>query len=370
VSELGDVLELLHGAHRRYRTVRLVAHEWRHDARFLAAYEQAMRAGGASGYESAQDEGVPAETDVVVRAWFEQPNRFREEREDGGRLYVAASNGSRWWTALPDWATIAEDGDGWLRGHVGRGIRQLLDPARLVGVVDLEPRARGEVAGRPAYAVTATPRPGVYPDVDVLATGADRHELLVDAERGLLLAATSSRSGEPFSSIRVDEIAFDEPIDAARFAYEPKPGEPVLGLHESAGEHVSIEEAARRASFTVLVPGELGRGWQMHVLHTQGADGSQLRETVSLTLYREDATHTIAIRQTAPPFERWQLNGTERVDRGGRELRVSGEGWRRVLLEHSGTALEISSSSVETDELVELALALAPAPTELPPLLA
>jgi outer membrane lipoprotein-sorting protein len=370
MSELGDVLELLHGAHRRYRTVRLVAHEWRHNARFLAAYEEAMRAGGASGYQSAAGEGVPAETDVVVRVWFEQPNRFREEREDGGRRYVAASDGSRWWTALPDWATIAEEGDGWLRGHVGRGIRPLLDPAQVAGLVDLETGGHGEVAGRPAYVVTATPRPGVHPDVDVLATGADRHELLVDAERGLLLAVTSSRSEEPFSSIRVDEIAFDEPIDEARFAYEAKPGEQLLGLHESAGEHVSIEEAARRASFTVLVPGELGRGWQMHVLYTPGADGSRVRETVSLTLYRDDATHSIAIRQTAPPFERWQLNGTERVERGGRELHVSSEGWRRVLVEHSGTALEVSSSSVETDELVDLALALSPAPTELPPLLA
>jgi hypothetical protein len=370
MSELGDVLELLHGAHRRYRTVRLVAREWRHNTRLLAAYEQAMRASGVGSYRSTQDKGVPAETDVAVRVWFEQPNRYREERDQAGRRWVAASDGLRWWTAMPDWATIAEEGDGWLRGHVGQETRPLLDPARLAGVVDLEPAGRGEAAGRPAYAVTATPRPGVYPDVDVLATGADRHELLVDAERGLLLAVTSSRSGEPFSSIHVDEIAFDEPIDAAGFAHEAEPGELVLGLREAAGEDVSIEEAARRASFTVLVPRELSRGWQMHVLYTPGADGSRLRETVSLTLYREDATHSIAIRQTSPPFERWQLNGTEPVDRGGRDLQVSREGWGRVLVEQSGTSVELSSGSVETDELVDLALALSPAPTELPPLLA
>jgi hypothetical protein len=370
MSELGDVLELLHGAHGRYRSVRLVAHEWRDNARLVAAYDEAMRASGASGFPAGRDDVAPAESEVAVRAWFEQPNRIREERVDSGRRSVAGSDGSRWWTSLPDWATIGEEGDGWARGHVGQTVRSLLDPARLPGVLELAPRGEVTAAGRTALSVDANPRPGVFPDVDLLGTGADRHDLVVDAERGVLLGVTSFRGGEPFTSTRVDEIAFDEPIDAALFRHEGEPGERVVGLHESVGEHVPIEEAARRASFTVLVPTALGRGWQMHVLYTPAGGGSGLRETVTLTLYRDDATHTIAIRQTQPPFERWQLNGTEQVEREGRDLRVAGAGWRRVLTEHEGTSVEVSSGSVGADDLVELALALGPAPTELPPLLA
>jgi hypothetical protein len=41
-----------------------------------------------------------------------------------------------------------------------------------------------------------------------------------------------------------------------------------------------------------------------------------------------------------------------------------------VLLEERGTFVELDSQTVETEALVELALALEPAPTEPPPLVA
>ena len=38
MTELGDLLELLHRAHASFRTVRFEAHEWRHTSRTQAAY--------------------------------------------------------------------------------------------------------------------------------------------------------------------------------------------------------------------------------------------------------------------------------------------------------------------------------------------
>jgi outer membrane lipoprotein-sorting protein len=373
MSELGDLLELLHGARSRYRTVRLEAREWRHNHRLLEAYERSIRAvrGSAIQVNLGDPAEAPAESEVETRIWFEPPNRLREERLEAGRLCTAVANGERWWTSMPEWATVVQDGDGWATGSVGQTAQGLLDPGLLLGVLELELRGRAEAAGREALVVAAAPRPSPHhAGVEPLSHGATRHELLVDAERGVLLSLTAYLDDQPFSVVRVREIAFDEAIDGSVFTYEAAEGEEVLGPHDvSPGEHVSIEEAARRATFTVLVPRSLGRGWRMHVLSTPGRERPPMRETVHVSLFRDDATHTVSIRQTPPPFETWQRNGTERVERDGRVLWVADTGWRRVLLEREGTCVEVGSETIEAEELVELALSLEPSPTERPPLL-
>jgi hypothetical protein len=169
----------------------------------------------------------------------------------------------------------------------------------------------------------------------------------------------------------VEEIAFNEALEPGTFRYATPPGEHVARLHEvTAGDVVTVEEAARRASFRVLVPRSLGHGWRSHVLYTPGRDGTAVRETVTLALYRDDATHSLTVRQTAGPWESWQRNGTAETERDGRRLLVSTGEWRRVLVEQDGTFVELDSGTVEIEALVELALALVPAPTEPPPLLA
>jgi hypothetical protein len=131
---------------------------------------------------------------------------------------------------------------------------------------------------------------------------------------------------------------------------------------------VTVEEAARKASFTVYVPRTLGHGWRCHVLYTPGHEGTAVRETVTLALYRDDATHSLTLRQTAGPFESWQRSGTEDAERAGRQLRVSTGPWHRVLVEQDGTFVELDSGTVQIEALVELALSLVVAPTEPPPL--
>ena len=150
MSGLGDVLELLHGAGRSFGTVRVEAREWRHNHRLLAAYDRAMeRARGAALVVSrlAGADDVPAETEVLVRAWFEQPNRVREERDDAGSRYVAVADGARWWQRMPGWATMSEEGDGWASGQIGHSVRPLLDPWQLVGALELNAIGRTTVRG-------------------------------------------------------------------------------------------------------------------------------------------------------------------------------------------------------------------------------
>ena len=374
MSELGDLLELLHGASRSFRTVRLEAREWRHVHRQQEAYDRALRQarGGVVQVIRSGPESVPAELEAHLRGWFEQPNRVREERTDAGRLCVSVADGARWWARMPEWATIGEKGDGWAQGEVGHSLRSLLDPAALPGGLELTVEGRAERAGREAILVSARARQRPHGEqLGPLVHGADRHELAVDAERGILLGTSCFLRDEPFAVTEVRAVAFDEPLDQHVFAYEPEPGEEVARRDEvRPGEVVPIEEAARRASFAVVTPAFLGRGWRLHVLYTPGREGTRVRETVTVSLYRDDATHAVSIRQTAGPFESWQTNGTEEAERDGRRLRRSTGPWHRVLVEQDGTFVELDSQTVDTDRLTELALSLVRVGTEPPPLVA
>jgi outer membrane lipoprotein-sorting protein len=371
MSERGDLLELLHRAHRSFDTVRVEAREWRHVRRTQEAYARQLRsAGHGDAHALPADDGAPEDWEVRVRACLERPNRVREERGEADRVTIAVSDGSRWWQVIPEWSTSSDEGDGWATGQVGECLRHAVDPSSLATGLDLEPAGRAGRAGREAILVAANPRPGPYGfQHDVLLGGADRHELAIDAERGFLLEAVSFLDDAPASLFEVLEIAFDEPLDPSLFTYEPAPGEQVAAPHEiRSGDVVTIEAAARTASFAVHVPGSLGHGWRSHVLYTPGREGTRVQETVTVSLYRDDATHSVTLRQTAGPWQSWQTNGTEETQREGRSLRVSVGPWRRVLVEQEGTHVELDSGTVETDALVELALSLVPARTDPPPL--
>jgi len=371
MTELGDLLELLHRAHASFRTVRFEAREWRHTWRTQAAYARAMEGATGVGQVVAQTGTVPEEWEITVRGWLAPP-RIREERGEARRLTIGVSDGARWWQVMPEWATVSDEGDGWSTGSVGECLRPYVDPAPLSAGLTLELAGRAEVAGRDAILVRAVPRPRPFrAEQEALLTGADRHELAVDAERGTLLRTVSFFDDEPAQRLEVVEIAFDEPFDETLFRHEPGPGEEVAKPGEvRAGDVVSIEAAARLASFTVFVPGSLGHGWRSHVLHTPGREGTRVRETVTLALYRDDASHSVILRQSSGPWEPWQTNGTEEAERGGRPVRISVGPWHRVLVEQDGTHVELDSGTVETEELVQLALALVEAPTEPPPLVA
>ena len=52
---------------------------------------------------------------------------------------------------------------------------------------------------------------------DPLCWGADEYEVVVDAERGVLIRCASRLRGEDFDALEVEEIHFDEPLGAEVF---------------------------------------------------------------------------------------------------------------------------------------------------------
>jgi outer membrane lipoprotein-sorting protein len=61
----------------------------------------------------------------------------------------------------------------------------------------------------------------MFRTLGALGIGADSYHLEVDRERGVLLAVTAVRDGQPFSKITTLAVRFDEPIPAETFQFKP-----------------------------------------------------------------------------------------------------------------------------------------------------
>lgn len=97
------------------------------------------------------------------------------------------------------------------------------DPARIAGVDGelerLDLRAEGPVtwAGREAVLLVGTPvQEWEYPP-EPLWWGADEYEVVVDAERGILLRTASRLGGKDFDALEIEEVYFDERFDQEVF---------------------------------------------------------------------------------------------------------------------------------------------------------
>jgi hypothetical protein len=79
--------------------------------------------------------------------------------------------------------------------------------------------------------------------------------LAVDRERGVILRFEAGAGGEPIRRLEVEEIAFDEPLSDDLFA---QPAGEVRSAHEAFPvRYVTLEQAARDASFELLSPARL-----------------------------------------------------------------------------------------------------------------
>lgn len=364
VGELGDLLELIVGAHRAWRTVRLRAREWTHRGRerdALAAFSERRQPGSSAALRGVPD-AVPAEWERAIELVVAAGGRYRSRRSDELEELEIAFDGAQTWT----------------RGELGVVVHErplgrppgwdLLDPARLLPSVELAVRGRGEHAGRAAIAATATVRGDAAFDDLLLPPGTEEAELLVDAERGILLRAEARRNGEPIVVVEVVEVEFDVELSHEPFALAPAAGERVRSAAEAfRADLVSVDEAARRASFRVWIPSGLDARWRSQAVHRPAS--GRVPELVDVTFF-DDALHTFLVEQAAEHWLGWRRDEAETLVRDGVTLRVfpgSQPGPpSEVQLERDGTHVCINSTSLDRGALVEIAASLVPAPTEHP----
>ncbi|MGH9223706.1 MAG: LolA family protein [Acidimicrobiales bacterium] len=259
MSELGDLLELLHGANGRWQTVHAVSRRWTNAELMRTAKErhaERQRAHGSRVVVGIRGHG-PATSEYVTRTWVDRPrSRTRTETENDHGPMLNVRDGNRWWWYSPmSGATVNEDNPD---TALGMNLDPLLDPVGLIEAFEFTVTGAADVAGRTAVTAVATPRAeGLRRGFGAFTSlGADEVHLAVDRERGVLLRTEARLDGRTFDLNEVLEGAFDEVFDGELFRFVSPDGSPARSARESLPppEHLSMEEAARRASFTVLAP--------------------------------------------------------------------------------------------------------------------
>jgi hypothetical protein len=377
-TTLADALLLMHDASRSFTTVRMSVRRWHHTERLHRAWEREEELGTASLYALPGTGGPePPERIQRSRVWWRPPDHARVEHDpdaDGPRIVVAA--GALWWSWHPDFGGFSNEG----MAGVGRSdeqegpCRELLQPELHPAALELELLGSGLHAGRRAIALRGRPRrvEGVLAMMSSLPGGADAHRLMVDRERGVVLRAASEIDGHRFWVVEVEEIAFDEEFPPETFTLRLPVGETfTTPEYAPATEVVPLDEAARRAPFTLLAPARIPRGAAIEVAHHPASRRPPSPERVSIEYHVEHGGFSVSLSQTgmddALAFD--LVEPGEAVQRDGRALRVRDmEGEREVETEHLGTHVVITSHTMPLDALVEMMLSLEPAPTEPPEL--
>lgn len=369
MSELGDFLELLHGAGDDLGTACLTISEYRNLDLSQRAWERWAAEQGQAWTGGAMPAGRPPEYEARVRLWHSAPDRYRVERAvvsgPSAEPYTRVLDGSDEWYYAPS-SGIYKNASGGT--YVECGV--LLDPRALLGAMRFAVVEPTERIGRSAIEArgTITASEHIPETLQELGVGADRYELAADTEHGVLLELRAVYEEAEMFRFTVAEAAFNDELDADLFRFEPPPDVPVVDADAiEPPVTLSLEEAASRASFTVLVPARAPARTQLHISYQAPQDLPRMVERVYLTYVFPSGAHSLVVVQaSAAGAPREASADWASTSRAGQDLRHRDHGPQRdVELERAGTRVRISSD-LELETLIELALSLEPAPSEPP----
>jgi hypothetical protein len=373
VAGLGELLELMHGARHRFRTVRAEVLERHHTERHMRAFERRTAerpgtslVGFAAGPAAAP---LPEWSEHVTRLWWDRPDRLRLERMDMVQVRV----GERWWSVSETFGAAAGD----VRSDVQMGIEHppfpaLFDPAVLLPDLDLEVTGEARLLGRAVLEVRGLPR-GEREDWSEprVPGGADAHLLTVDAALGVVLRLVSLIDGAPFAVTEVRAVAFDEALPDDTWVVEPPPGESFGPLTLPRHEHVTLDEAQRRAPFTVLVPRRVPVDAEIEITFGPAVDRPPTPAFVSLGYRAPGRGLDVRISQASAATDHALdlREGAERIEDGDRVVWIRDMGGQlQAMAERDGTRAMLLSQSAPRDMVIDMALSLEPAPGDPPAL--
>jgi hypothetical protein len=218
MDTIRDVLELLYNAYERFSSVQVTVRTWYDVVRQREGWERwaAQEPPGSVAFlEALEADGAtsarldPAIIEWIERLWLHKPSRCRYESGLAGGRRDEIISGDR----LDQISSPPES--------PGSRIAEMLDPAPLIPFLWLQPLGRAAYAGREAIRVRGLPRrklvDGIAPAL--LWLGASEYNLLVDAERGVLLRATASMDDEEFAGSEFVHVVFDEAIPDSVFTF-------------------------------------------------------------------------------------------------------------------------------------------------------
>ena len=209
----GDLAALLGGARAKVTTAHAVISDWTDPFATLEAMKNGPWAEEAANTADPGMFGLPDKaTTLELRQWVDyEHNRLREER---GTL-VNIKDGPNWWSVIPGQApnTGTEPASSL---ELCDALLRWTDPQPLTRLMELEPA--GEDERGLLIIATARGDNGIAGEIAPLGWSADRWELVVDAERGILLATTAFVGDKPFRKVEATSMELDQPFDDALFA--------------------------------------------------------------------------------------------------------------------------------------------------------
>jgi outer membrane lipoprotein-sorting protein len=307
-----------------------------------------------------------------ARLWVAKPDRLREEHHGGhadGTLAVQA--GPTWWSYSPHMGAMTNNGDERQQHGIGQMFQPLLDPARVMGLFDIEITGRGERAGHSVICALWRPRALSHHDqfaLHQLGTGADEHTVEIDAGRGVLLRLEARFEGAPMAICEALDVTFDDDLDDELFRFvapdgeEPQTPASLHGFHRG----VALHEAAALVPFELHALADAPAGWQLTVSVQRASQRPPMPAAVHLHYRSADATAALNIALgSAGARQQWRLDDAEEVMRGDRAMRIRRrtEAWSQaqLLTVLGDTMVMMSSDNLSADDLVELTDRLRPA---------
>jgi hypothetical protein len=232
VSDLGEVLELMHTSSQRWTSLWMGGHEWRNLKAFARAWEhhlnelrksQSVSVGSAVRFERIDGQEPAEETREPWRIWLAKPDKRKAQFQVGDELVTAVFIGGWWWGWSPSAGFRTNNGAS-NHSHGFGPAEALVDPASLLTSLDLRVDSRITFLARPAFLVTASPRvsepAGFDRTLHMLGTGADEYHLVVDRQVGVLLRTEARYQGDAFRVIEAGQIGTDDSF--ADSAFDPE----------------------------------------------------------------------------------------------------------------------------------------------------
>jgi outer membrane lipoprotein-sorting protein len=264
MGNLGDVLELLHDAEPRWKTLRAAGRQWRHNTRASEAFErhfaalEASQPSGAvfrlTGYvPDGSQPPVPNESEDHWRLWMERGGRTRAEFSISNGAISVVFDGPTWWSWSPHAGGMTNSG-ATNHGHGLGPAKTLMDTTTLLSALRLQFLGADTLLGRDVFRIRGLPRVrlGNQPDdgLHELGIGADDYLLSVDAERGVVLRSEARFREQPFTVIEMTEVEFDVDLPPETFTVVLPEGQTFEDVSQRGRAHWP-----RRSRF-------LRRGWQ------------------------------------------------------------------------------------------------------------
>jgi outer membrane lipoprotein-sorting protein len=383
VSELGDLLELMHGAAHRVASVESRWRLWRHDERLHRAFAAHAERSGARTYGVGRRQAGERspEHEEQVRFWWRAPDSIREERDPSseagpwaGHATLAIRVGATWWSFSSQAGAMTNAGDERHSHGAGQQFLAMLDPSELIGLLDFTLTGRGRRAGRPVLVVDCRPRerdprgPGGFA-LHHLGTGAQRYAIEVDAGRGVLLRAEALFEDQPTHVIEAVQIAYDTALDPELFRFAPPAGEELRRSDalDRFRHGIPVHEVVAGVPFTVYTLSDPPADWALTATLHAGSERPLAHPAVGLHYRSRDATAQLNIHETAAATaEDHPLPEGDDVQRAGLAMRVRRrtDDWPQAQLSMTlgDTFITMNSDTLTAEDLIAVATRLELAP--------